>query len=101
MTHGANHKVVDKDNKNTPLHVAASKNSDRHYDIAVLLVNHGANVDAKNASGKKALDLAVNEKSKCSKMMILFFYSLIKNKFYFFIYHEAKELLKAYTVNSV
>ena len=41
--------------KDTPLHIASKRGS---VEIVELLINCGANVDAKNATGKTALDLA-------------------------------------------
>ncbi|MGV2433346.1 MAG UNVERIFIED_CONTAM: ankyrin repeat domain-containing protein [Rickettsiaceae bacterium] len=43
------------DNKNMALHIAASKG---YYQIVDLLLEHGADVNAKNASGRTALHLA-------------------------------------------
>ena len=67
---GANVSAVDP-NLNTPLHLVNMKirmdddaDGTKAFAIAELLVNNGADLNAKNSNEKTPLDLAKNDKSK-------------------------------------
>lgn len=56
ITAGANVNAADE-NFNTPLHLAANGDSDKHLRVAEMLVNHGANVNAANIANEMPWDV--------------------------------------------
>lgn len=96
VRNGSNLNAKDQ-HQNTPLHSCLLRvsNPDHRYEIARLLVSHGADVNAKNADNKKPLDLANTNKStfydyehEAGNSPI----SFLKEKFYYFSIVE--ELLR-------
>lgn len=64
VRNGSNVNAKDQ-HQNTPLHLCLLRvsNPEHRYEIARLLVNHGADVNATNADNKKPIDLANTNKS--------------------------------------